>query len=329
MTEKLAEKDIMEASRGIANIKREIKKAVVGQDRVIDAVIKAIICNGHVLLEGPTGVSKTMLVLFLSRVIKGAQFQRVQFTPDLLPSDITGVTAYEQHRGFYTLKGPVFTNILLADEINRAPPKVQSALLQAMQERQVTIGKETFALPSPFFVIATQNPLETKGVYTLPEAQVDRFIFKVHIGLPERQAEIHIMERNVDVMKLDDFGLEQSVSLEDIHRMQETVKDVKLATQLKKYIVRLINATRNPKGYNLEKGKYIQFGASPRASIYLALAAKATALMSGRGFVVPEDIRQIMHDVMRHRVMLTYEAKALEISSDTIVDEIAEKVEVE
>ncbi len=319
---------VSQVSEMLGRMKKEIKKSIVGQDRIIDSVLKGIACNGHVLLESVPGLAKTMLARVLSSTIRDAMFQRVQFTPDLLPSDITGITAYDEKRGFYIFQGPVFTNILLADEINRAPPKVQSALLQAMQERQVTIGKETFALPSPFFVIATQNPIEQQGVYPLAAAQVDRFIFKVLVNYPSEREEMDIIDNNMEVRELGKFGIETAISGEDLLDIYSCIKKVHISHEAKNYIFDVVNATRNPKLYGIGKGKYIQFGASPRASIYLALAAKATALMSGRGFVVPEDIRQIMHDVMRHRVMLTYEAKALEISSDAIVDEIAEKVEI-
>ncbi|HDD71682.1 MAG TPA: MoxR family ATPase [Candidatus Aenigmarchaeota archaeon] len=295
---------------------------------MIDSVIKCLICNGHVLLEGVPGVAKTLLIRSLAQTIKGAKFSRIQFTPDLLPGDITGVTIYEKGKGFYAMKGPIFANFVLADEINRAPPKVQSAMLQAMQERQVTIGKETFDLPKPFFVLATQNPLEQKGVYPLAVAQVDRFLFKLNVGYPSMEEELQIIEQNTVVKELEEFGIEKVFSLSEITQIQEMVKKIFVSDRVKDYITGLVDATRYPSKYKIEKGKYIQWGASPRASIYLALAARATALMKGRDYVIPEDVREVSHDVLRHRIILTYEGKAREIRTEEVIDEIVEKVPV-
>ena len=325
--ERVKEK-VKQFSKKIEEAKKEVKKVIVGQEKIIDSVIKCLICNGHVLLEGVPGVAKTLLIRSLAQTIKGAKFSRIQFTPDLLPGDITGVTIYEKGKGFYAMKGPIFANFVLADEINRAPPKVQSAMLQAMQERQVTIGKETFDLPKPFFVLATQNPLEQKGVYPLAVAQVDRFLFKLNVGYPSMEEELQIIEQNTVVKELEEFGIEKVFSLSEITQIQEMVKKIFVSDRVKDYITGLVDATRYPSKYKIEKGKYIQWGASPRASIYLALAARATALMKGRDYVIPEDVREVSHDVLRHRIILTYEGKAREIRTEEVIDEIVEKVPV-
>jgi len=309
-------------------LKKEIHKAIVGQDEVVDSVLKALISNGHVLLEGVPGIAKTFLVRVLARAVKGATFSRIQFTPDLLPSDITGITIYEKGKGFYVKKGPVFANFVLGDEINRAPPKVQSAMLQVMQEREVTIGNETFKLPKPFLVLATQNPLEQKGVYPLPEAQVDRFLFKVLVFYPTKEEEKIIIDQNIDVKSMEEFGIKKVISLNDILEMQSIVKKIFISEEVKDYITSLVEATRYPKKYDLELGKYIRWGASPRASIFLALGGRATAFMDGRDFVIPDDVKSVAKDVLRHRIILTYEGRAKEISTDQIVEEILERVPV-
>ena len=314
--------------RQLHDMKSEIQKGIIGQVDVIESVLKCLVCNGHVLLEGVPGLAKTLFITLLSRTVEGAKFQRIQFTPDLLPSDITGVTVYEEKRGFYTIKGPIFANFVLGDEINRTPPKVQSAMLQAMQEREVTIGRETFALPNPFFVLATQNPLETKGVYPLPEAQVDRFFFKVMVKPPPKKDEMKIIDRNVEVMRIEDFDIGKVVTLQDIIEMQKTVKHIGMSNEIEKYIVHLVNATRHPEKYDIEEGRYIQWGGSPRASINLSLAAKATAMMNERIFVIPEDVRSVAHHVLRHRIILNYEGKAKGIETDTLVDVIIDNVPV-
>ena len=324
----MEKKELRLISEKIEKVKKEVKKVIVGQEKIIDSVIKCLICNGHVLLEGVPGVAKTLLIRSLAQTIKGAKFSRIQFTPDLLPTDITGTMVYEEKKGFYASKGPIFANIVLADEINRAPPKVQSAMLQAMQERQVTIGKETFDLPKPFFVLATQNPLEQKGVYPLAVAQVDRFLFKLNVGYPSMEEELQIIEQNTVVKELEEFGIEKVFSLSEITQIQEMVKKIFVSDRVKDYITGLVDATRYPSKYKIEKGKYIQWGASPRASIYLALAARATALMKGRDYVIPEDVREVSHDVLRHRIILTYEGKAREIRTEEVIDEIVEKVPV-
>jgi MoxR-like ATPase len=309
-------------------VKKEVQKGIVGQDEVIDAVLKCLACNGHVLLESVPGLAKTLLVRLLTETIDGAKFQRIQFTPDLLPSDITGVTVYEEKRGFYTVKGPIFANFVLGDEINRAPPKVQSAMLQAMEERIVTIGKETFPLPKPFAVLATQNPLEQKGVYPLALAQIDRFLFKVFVDYPGEDDEVLILNQNTMVKKIHEFGIEKVLNPQIIIEIQECVKRIQISEEVKEYIVDIVDATRYPSNYGIEEGKYMQWGASPRATINISLAAKATALMNERTFVIPTDVRAIAHGVLRHRMVLNYEGKARGISADDIVDSIIANIPV-
>ncbi len=328
----MAPKDLHEAivehNRKLGEVKREMKKVILGQDKIIDVILKCVICNGHALIEGIPGIAKTLLVVVLSETIDGAEFQRIQFTPDLLPTDITGVTAYDKDRGFYTVRGPIFANIVIGDEINRTPPKVQSAMLQAMQEREVTIGKETFPLPRPFIVLATQDPLEKRGVYPLPEAQVDRFFFKLNMTYPSKSDEKEIIERNLQVKKLEEFNVKRVINIDTILDMQKVVKQIYVSEEIKKYIVHIVNATRRPDDYGIKEGKFIQWGGSPRASINLSLAARATALMNNRSFVIPEDVRAISHDVLRHRVILNYEGKAKGVNTDQIVDAIIDKVPV-
>lgn len=319
---------IKKESRMLDGLKKEIQKGIIGQEKEIDAVIKCLMCNGHVLLEGVPGVGKTMTVLVLYRTIKDSVYQRIQFTPDLLPSDIVGTLIYRKEKGFEVQKGPVFGNIVVADEINRAPSKVQSAMLQAMQEREVSIGKETYPLPKPFMVLATQNPLETKGVYPLPEAQIDRFLFKVDVGYPPREGEKEIIEENTEVKSLDDYKIKKILSNDDIISIQHLVPQIKCSEEIKRYIVKIVFATRYPKKYGVELGKYIKWGASPRASIFLSLAGKANALMEGRDYVTPDDIRGIAHNVLRHRMILNYEGKAEGVKKDDVVNEVIEKVPV-
>jgi len=312
----------------INEVKREIHKGLIGQDEVIDSVLICIACRGHVLLESVPGLAKTLLVKLLTETVEGAKFQRIQFTPDLLPSDITGTTVYEEKKGFYTVKGPIFANFVLGDEINRTPPKVQSAMLQAMEERIVTIGKKTYPLPKPFIVLATQNPLEQKGVYPLALAQVDRFLFKIFVDYPKEDDEIRILNQNVQVMKIEEFGIRKILTPEEIIDMQECVKSIRISEEVKEYIVDIIHATRYPEEYDIEYSKYLQWGASPRATIGLSLAAKATAMINGRTFVIPNDVRAVAHNVLRHRLVLNYEGKARAISSDDIIDSIIENVPV-
>ncbi len=308
--------------------KREVQKGIVGQGEVIDSILKCIICNGHVLLESVPGLAKTLTVRLLTETVDSATFQRIQFTPDLLPSDITGTTVYEEKRGFYTVKGPIFANFVLADEINRAPPKVQSAMLQAMAERIVTIGKETFPLPKPFSVMATQNPLEQKGVYPLALAQVDRFLFKVFVDYPGEEEEILILTQNSMIKKIEEFNIKKVLNPQILIEIQECVKEIKLSEEVKGYIVDITDATRYPENYGVEEGKYVRWGASPRATISMSLAAKASAMIEGRTFVIPSDVRAVARPVLRHRLLLNYEGKARGISADQVVDSIIDNVPV-
>jgi MoxR-like ATPase len=320
---------IKKYGRKIEKLRKEIHKAFVGQEKTVELIIKSLLCNSHSLLESVPGLGKTLLVRIVS-LATGLTFSRVQFTPDLLPSDIIGSEVYDERLGtFGIMKGPVFTNILLADEINRAPPKVQSALLQAMEEREVTIGTETFKLPSPFFVFATQNPLEQEGVFPLSIAQNDRFIFKVYVEYPKKEEEFEIIERNIEKVSLADFGIEKAMELKDLLEMQKIVKEIRISEDLKEYIMTIIHATRNPAAYGLnELAEYIKFGASPRAVIFLPLAARATAFMKGRDYVKPEDIKEIIPSVLGHRLVLTYKAEAEGIKPLQIVEKIIERIPI-
>jgi len=311
----------------INEIKKEISKVVIGQEKVVNGFLRALLSDGNVLVEGVPGLAKTLIVRALSKVM-GCEFSRIQFTPDLLPTDIIGITAYEREKGFYVLKGPIFGNFILADEINRAPPKVQSALLESMQEKQATIGKETFDMPMPFFVLATQNPLEQLGVYPLPEAQVDRFLFKLNIGYPNMKEEQAILNTNITTKKFEIFDLKPIMSVEKILEMQDDVKKIYLDKKIEKYIVQIIDATRNPDKYKVKLGKYIEWGASPRASIGLFIASKAEALMQGKTFVTPQYVKEVAYDVLRHRVILSYEAQSEDIKVDDAISEILARVPV-
>jgi len=305
----------------------EIAKVVIGQQEVINGFIRALISNGNVLVEGVPGLAKTLIVRAVATVM-GCGFSRIQFTPDLLPADIIGITAYEKERGFYVLKGPIFNNFILADEINRAPPKVQSALLECMQEKQATIGKETFPMPLPFFVLATQNPLEQLGVYPLPEAQIDRFMLKLLITYPSLEEEQRVLTRNITTSKFEDFTIQAMLSPERIMELQEDVKQVYLDKKVEHYIVQIVDATRNPANYKLKFGQYIENGSSPRASIGLFIASKAEALMKGATFVTPQHVKEIAPDVLRHRIILTYEAQSENIKVEDVISEILAKVPV-
>jgi MoxR-like ATPase len=304
----------------------EIEKVIVGQKYMVDRLLIGLLSNGHVLLEGVPGLAKTLAIKTLAQSIN-AKFSRIQFTPDLLPADLIGTMIYNQKKEeFYVKHGPVFANFILADEINRAPAKVQSALLEAMQERQVTIGETTFKLPEPFLVLATMNPVEQEGTYPLPEAQVDRFMLKVVLGYPSKEEEAKIIRQNI----AKQFpGAGQVVSPEQILKAREVVRDVYMDEKIEKYIVDIVFATRFPQSHGLIKLQpLISFGASPRASINLALAAKAYAFIKRRGYVIPEDVRAVCMDVLRHRIGLTYEAEAENITSENIVSEILNTVEV-
>jgi len=328
MADKELQTQVEEHSSQLRQVKDEIKKGLIGQDPIIDSVLKCLICNGNVLMEGVPGLAKTTLILLLTQTVRDCKFQRIQFTPDMLPTDITGVTVFEEKKGFYTVKGPIFANFVLGDEINRTPPKVQSSMLQAMQEKQVTIGRKTYNLPNPFFVLATQNPLEDKGVYPLPEAQMDRFLFKIEVTYPNKDDEIFIIDQNITVKKVADFELEKPISLGDILSIQDVVKRVHMSDEIGRYIVSMVKATRYPEEFDVKTGRYVQWGGSPRASIFLSLAARATALMNERTFVLPEDVRNVAPHVLRHRIILNYEGKAKGIVTDDIVVEIIKRVPV-
>lgn len=310
--------EVKKISETLDEVKHEMGKIFFGHENVSASLIRALLCEGHVLVEGVPGIAKTLVVKALAQV-SGCSAKRIQFTVDLLPTDIVGLTVYTPEKGFEIVKGPVFANFVIADEINRSPPKTQSALIEAMQERRVTIGKQTFELPDPFFVMATQNPLETEGVYTLPEAQIDRFIFKVVFGYPDQENEMRIMEQNVTFKKFEDFKLKAVVTPEKILRMQEMVHRVYLDSKVKEYILAIIQKTRQK---NFKYGEYIELGGSPRASIALYVAAKAEALMRGRNFVIPADVKTVALDVLRHRIILSYRAQAENINSEAIIEEI-------
>ena len=304
----------------------EVKKVIVGQDHFLERVLVAVLAQGHLLVEGVPGLAKTLTVKTLARTIRGS-FKRIQFTPDLVPADLVGTRIYNQKTGdFATSLGPVFTNLLLADEINRAPAKVQSALLEVMQERQVTIAGESHQVPAPFLVMATQNPIETEGTYPLPEAQVDRFMLKVVIGYPTKEEERMIIRENI----ASSFPkTSPMIKPSEIMNARQVVREVYMDEKIEKYIVDIVFASREPKAYNLDRiTSLISYGGSPRASISLAMASKAYAFIKRRGYVIPEDVRAICHDVMRHRVGITYEAEAENITSEQIINEILNAVEV-
>ena len=317
---------IEKESEFVEKITNEIGKAIVGQKYMVERLLIGLLADGHILLEGVPGLAKTMAVKTLSSVIK-TDFQRIQFTPDLLPADLIGTMIYDQHDGKFTAKkGPIFSNLILADEINRSPAKVQSALLEAMQERQVTIGDTTFKLPEPFLVLATQNPIEQEGTYPLPEAQVDRFMLKLSIGYPDRDEELEIMRR---MTRADIPSANPVVTPQEIVRAKRVLHEVYVDPKIENYVVDIVFATRNPGDFGLDElSELIAYGASPRASIYLILAAKAHAFLRRRGYVTPEDVRSIGMDVLRHRIIVTYEAEAEEITPEDVVRKILNKIEV-
>ena len=310
----------------VALITQGMDQAIVGQKHLVDSLLIALLANGHVLLEGVPGLAKTLAIKTLAQVID-AKFSRIQFTPDLLPADVIGTMVYSvQKEQFQIKKGPIFANFVLADEINRAPAKVQSALLEAMQERQVTIGERTFKLDEPFLVMATQNPIEQEGTYPLPEAQVDRFLLKVVIGYPSKDEEKIIIRQNISPVKREIHAL---LRPEEILDAQKVVERIYLDEKIERYIVDIVFATRQPAGYDLKNlENIISFGASPRASIGLARAARAYAFLRQRGYVIPEDVRAVCHDVLRHRIGLSYEAEANNITADEVISEILDKVQV-
>jgi MoxR-like ATPase len=318
---------IEQNSEFIKEINRELDKVIIGQRYMIDRLLIGLLTDGHVLLEGVPGLAKTLTVSSLAKVIS-TKFQRIQFTPDLLPADLIGTLIYNQKEGEFTIKkGPIFANIILADEINRSPAKVQSALLECMQEHQVTIGEETFKLADPFLVLATQNPVEQEGTYPLPEAQVDRFMLKIKIGYPTAEEEMLIMRRNARTGKKTE--LRPVVSPEEILSARKVINDIYMDEKVEQYIIDLILATRNPSSCNLpDLSELISYGASPRASINLNLASRAHAFMDQRAYVTPEDVRAVAMDVLRHRVIPTYEAEAEDISAENIIERIMGAVQV-
>ncbi|MBN2892267.1 MAG: AAA family ATPase [Bacteroidales bacterium] len=317
---------IEKESEFIEMIRLEMQKVIVGQKHLIDSLLIGLLADGHILLEGVPGLAKTLAIKTLASVIN-AGFSRIQFTPDLLPADLVGTMVYSQKQeNFMVKKGPIFSNFILADEINRSPAKVQSALLESMQERQVTIGEETFKLPNPFMVLATQNPIEQEGTYPLPEAQVDRFMLKAIIGYPTREEERLIIRENIGQTFPE---ASKVVNIETILKARQSVRDIHVSDKIENYILDIVFATRNPEKYGLPELKdLISYGASPRASINLALAAKALAFIRRRGYVFPEDIKIICHDVLRHRIGLSYEADAENITQDDIISKILNAVEV-
>ena len=317
---------VKEKSEFVRALFAEMDKVIVGQRYMLERMLIGLLSNGHILLEGVPGLAKTMAVTVLSRAID-ADFKRIQFTPDLLPADLTGTQIYRQADGeFQTRKGPIFANIILADEINRAPAKVQSALLEAMQERQVTIGDETFPVPKPFLVLATQNPIEQEGTYPLPEAQLDRFMLKLKIDYPAKDEERMILDRMAatDVQ----FDISAVISPEDISQVRSIVDEIYIDEKIKDYIVDIVCATREPDKYGIEMANFINYGASPRATIYLAVAARAHAFIQQRGYVTPQDVKSIGPDVLRHRVIVSYEAEAEDKTSEDIIKTIFDSVEV-
>jgi MoxR-like ATPase len=311
----------------LAAVRREISKVVVGQDEVINALLNALLCNAHVLVEGVPGIAKTLLIRALASAT-GCNFSRIQFTVDLLPTDITGITAYNEKKGFYVVKGPIFTNFVIADEINRAPPKTQSALLEAMQERQVTIGKQTFKLQSPFFVMANNNPIESSGTYPLPEAQIDRFLFKVVMKYPSDKESKQIIEQNISLKDFKDYKIKAVLKPRHIVELQDATKRIKHTDKIKDYIVKITSSTRNPDKYHIRYGKYIEYGASPRACIGLFIAAKADALIKGKDHITPQNVKNVAYNVLRHRILLNYIGQAEKIKTDDIIKEILSKVPI-
>ena len=300
----------------ISSIRNEISKELVGQEKLVDSLLTGLLTGGHILIEGVPGLAKTSAVKALSSAVQ-ADFKRIQFTPDLLPADLTGTEIYRpKTTDFITRKGPLFNNIILADEINRAPSKVQSALLEAMEENQVTIGDQTYPLPSPFLVLATQNPIEQEGTYPLPEAQVDRFMLKVLIDYPDKAQEIEILKKN-SFQKPE--AVRAVINCEQIADMREVINQIYVDEKLKEYIVDLVFGTRQPEKYGMDVGKYIEYGASPRASIFLAKAARVNAFLSGRAYITPQDIKLVGPDILRHRIILSFEAEAEDIQCDDII----------
>jgi len=318
----MVKSDILRVKKLVEDVEKEMSKVVVGQQGIIHGILRAIVCNGHVLVEGVPGVAKTLIVKSMAKIL-GCDMKRIQFTVDLLPTDITGIMSYTPNKGFEMIRGPIFTNFVLADEINRSPPKTQSALLEAMGERSVTIARKTYPLNSPFFVMATENPLEVSGVYSLPEAQIDRFLFKLLIGYPTSGEEKKILNQNIAIHDFEDYPLKSILSPKKILELQKLVKEVYTSEVIEEYIVKIVGETRNKE---FELANYISYGASPRASISLHIAAKAEALLHGRDYVTPEDVRTVTYPVLRHRIILNYEAEAEKVSTDSVIKHILSKV---
>lgn len=318
---------VSELQEKINNVFSEIGKVVVGQEHMINRLLVGLFSNGHVLLEGVPGIAKTLTVSTLAKVLH-LDFQRIQFTPDLLPADLVGTMIYNQKVGsFEVKKGPVFANIILADEVNRSPAKVQSALLESMQEKQVTIGETTYPLDRPFLVLATQNPVDQEGTYPLPEAQVDRFMLKVHVDYPTKEEELEVMRRMSNLSF--DSSVDTILTKEDIFAVREAVNNVQLNESIEKYIIELVYATREPKNYGLDhEAQYIQFGASPRATINMNLAAKVVAFFNKRDYVLPEDVKDVAPDILNHRIILNYEAEADGVTTHDIIDALLKKVPI-
>ena len=317
---------VQETVAWIRTLREEISQVIVGQEQLVERLLVGLLANGHVLLEGVPGLAKTLSVRTLAAAVQ-ASFHRIQFTPDLLPADIVGTLIYNPQDGkYHANRGPVFANFVLADEINRAPAKVQSALLEAMQERQVTLGGETMRLPSPFLVLATENPIDQEGTYPLPEAQVDRFMFKVLLDYPAFAEERKILDRMA--FTNPEMQVKPVIALDEIVRTRKLVDQIHVDEKIRDYIVKLVFATRKPEEYKLELKHFIQFGASPRATIYLTVAAKAWALLQGRDYVVPEDVKNIGPDVLRRRIILTYEAEAQAVTTDSIIKKVLNAVPV-
>ena len=318
---------ISKSSTFIDNLKQGMSQVILGQEELVNKILISMLANGHILLEGVPGLAKTLMVKTLAKLIE-TNFQRIQFTPDMLPADLLGTLIYNQRTGeFDTRKGPIFSNIILADEINRSPAKVQSALLEAMQERQVTIGENTFVLDTPFLVMATQNPIEQEGTYPLPEAQVDRFMFKLIVDYPDRSSERLVLRQNTKSFNIDEIN--SIISPNDILDAQSVIHDIYVDEKVEDYVLNLIFATRNPESHGLSDLEgIIDFGASPRATINLVRAAKARAFTEHRGYITPEDIRYIGADVLRHRVILTYEAEAEELTPEDVIQRLFEVIEV-
>ncbi|MCF7817219.1 MAG: MoxR family ATPase [Kiritimatiellales bacterium] len=317
---------VREQSAFVPVLKAEIGKVIVGQEYLIDRLIISMLANGHVLLEGVPGLAKTLTINTLASALD-TSFQRIQFTPDLLPADLIGTLIYNQKDGdFIIKKGPVFANVILADEINRAPAKVQSALLEAMQERQVTIGDETFKLPAPFLVMATENPIEQEGTYPLPEAQVDRFMLKLKVGYPTIAEERRILDRMAH--SNTEIAVNAVLHPDEILKAREIIDEIYIDEKIKDYILSIVFATREPAKYNLDIADYLRYGASPRATICLTMGARAHAFMQGRGYVTPQDVKSIAPDVLRHRIIVSYEAEAEELTSEDLIEKILSEIPV-